>query len=353
VIHFNRISKTTPVPIPAVLLAISAIAQAQYSPIQAGPDEAAASAARKSTLHPFGANTPAAAGLPKTAKTANGPAAQAGPFQPGRSRNPGDLTFQGGPVVTSAQSHALFLLNPAVNCTTPACWGNPEQFLQDLSGSDFIGIADQYTGRNDNNRYTVGTHQLLTFGLPHKLTDNNILAVVHFVASQTHQTGYDHIYHVFLPPGTDECFDGTFTTCYSPDNPNTFFFCAYHSSVDFSDIGHVLYSVEPFQNVPGCNLAPGSPNGQLVDSTASVLSHELFETITDPDGTGWWNTQNNDLFGDEIADECSFIIFLPSLANATAVFFDPPAFPIGGRKYAVQEEYNNNAHACTTAPHGN
>ena len=253
------------------------------------------------------------------------------------------------PVVTAAQSHALYITNPAANCTTPACWGNPEQFLQELSGSDFVRIVDQYTGHNSNNQYTVGAHQTFSFVLPPRpLTDQDMLAVVHALASVTHQTGYNHIYHVFLPPGTDECFDSTFSICYSPDNPSTFFFCAYHGSATFQDIGHVLYSVEPFQNVPGCNVSPGSPNGQLMDSTVSVLSHELFETITDPDGSGWWNTESNDLFGDEVADECSFIIFTPA-----GVFFDPPAFKIGGTKYAVQMEYNNNAHTCATTAQGN
>jgi len=90
-----------------------------------------------------------------------------------------------------------------------------------------------------------------------------MLAVVHAVASATGDTGYGHIFHVFLAPGQDECFDSSFSVCYSPDNNNSFFFCAYHGSVDFSDIGHVLYSVEPFQNVPGCQVRPGTPNGQL------------------------------------------------------------------------------------------
>jgi hypothetical protein len=333
-----------------MLLAISTVVPAAaQAPIQPGPaDTAAAASARRSGLHPFAANTPAAAKLPKTAIPASGPANQAGPFQNGKSRFPGDISYQGGRVVTSAQSHAVYLLNGGVNCMTPACWGNPEQFLQDLSGSDFIRMADQYTGVKSDNNFTVGAAAAFNIPLPHKLTDLNMLALVHAVASQTHQTGYNHIYHVFIPPGTDECFDSSFTTCYSPDSPSTFFFCAYHSSVDFSDIGHVLYTVEPFQSIPGCNVAPGSPNGQLVDSQASVLSHELFETITDPDGDGWWNTATNDLFGDEVADECSFIIFTP-----VGVFFDPPAFKVGKNQYAVQMEYNNFTHACGTSAHGN
>jgi hypothetical protein len=334
----------------ALFLAAAPPARGQNTDFQPGAaDAAAAAAARRYTAHPLPSNTPAASKLPKAAKPASGQSKRDAPFQNDRSRAIGDLTYQGGPVVLAAQSHPLYVLNKAVNCSTPDCWGNPEQFLKDLAGSEFIHIADQYTGRNSNNQYILGAGATINVTLPQRpLTDLDMLAIVHAVASQTHQTGYDHIYHVFLPPGTDECFDSTFTICYSPDKPATFFFCAYHSSVDFTDIGHVLYSVEPFQNVPGCNVSPGSPNGQLTDSTDSVLSHELFETITDPNGTGWWNTESNELFGDEIADECIFLIFTP-----VGAFFDPPVFNIGKNRYAVQMEYNNFIHACSTAPHGN
>ncbi len=64
------------------------------------------------------------------------------------------------------------------------------------------------------------------------------------------------MYHVFLPPGTDECFDNTYSVCYSPDHLTTWFFCAYHGFVDFPDIGHVIYSVEPYQNNSGCDEPP-------------------------------------------------------------------------------------------------
>ena len=119
---------------------------------------------------------------------------------------------------------------------------------------------------------------------------------------------------MFLPKGVDTCFDLT-NICYSPDNPPSFVFCAYHGSVTFSDIGHVLITVEPFQNVNGCSVATPSPNGALVDSTANVLSHELFESITDPDppGTvtdivngkfGWIALNSLIEFGAEIGDIC-------------------------------------------------
>jgi hypothetical protein len=99
-----------------------------------------------------------------------------------------------------------------------------------LPATTSFHITDQYTGNNNNNRYTVGARATIMLPLPPQpLTDLDMLEVVHAVASLTGQTGYNHVYHVFLPPGTDECFDSTFTTCYSPDNLNTFFLCAYHS----------------------------------------------------------------------------------------------------------------------------
>ena len=148
----------------------------------------------------------------------------------------------------------------------------------------------------------MGTEGLLAGTLPPILFDEDIIAIAHAGAA-AFGSGYHHIYHIFLPPGQDVCFTGT-NECYSPDNPDTFFFCAFHASVDFSDIGHVLLTVEPYQNVNGCSVVQPSPNGPIVDSTADVLSHELFETITDPDGTAWWNRYDLDLFGAEIGDEC-------------------------------------------------
>jgi hypothetical protein len=115
-------------------------------------------------------------------------------------------------------------------------------------------------------------------------------------------------------------------------------------SADFSDIGHILYSVEPYQNVFGCNDPPGTPNGQLIDSTNDVLSHELSETISDPDGDAWWNATPSvtGLQGEEIGDECVFI--------TPPAFGDPSVFTIGHHLYAVQLEYSNSAHGCAGTP---
>ncbi|MGD0629073.1 MAG: hypothetical protein ABR987_06965 [Terracidiphilus sp.] len=336
----------------AALLVTSAVAQKnEVTPTAA--DRLAVKSAQGGVIHPLLANTKAAGTYGKEATAGpavTGPAIT--PFPKGR-RYPGDLTYQGGETVDRARYHAIYVLNSftgttgCTQATIPTCWGSPEDFLKNLGKSDFIHVVDQYVGRYDRDRYTNGADAFATFTpLPPALTDADMQALVHAVAASLgFPTGYGNIYHIFLPPGTDECFDATYATCYSPDNPATFFFCAYHGSVTFTDVGHVLYTVEPYQNVSGCNVPPGSPNGPLVDATNSVLSHETFETITDPDGTAWWNGASNALYGSEIADECEFIIFYP-----TAVYFNPSIWHVDGHVYATQPEYNNDGHTCSTSP---
>ena len=313
-------------------------------------DIAAARDAKNVRRHPVAPRTSRAASKEASEVLGLGLAANAAPAAADAPplafliRYPADVVYQGGAVVQFAESHAVYML-PNGHCPISVCWGDPEGFLRDLTGSEFVHVLDQYAGLTSNNRYTVGRRARLNYTPPSvPLTDNDILAFVHTVAAPTGATGYGHIYHVFLPPGQDECFDSTFTQCYSPDNTNSFAFCAYHGSADFSDIGHVLYSVEPYQNVTGCSDPPGTPNGQLIDSTNDTLSHETFETISDPDGTGWWNSTPSvtGLQGEEIGDECVFI--------TPPAFGSPSVFRVDDKVYAVQLEYSNARHGCTNTP---
>jgi hypothetical protein len=262
------------------------------------------------------------------------------------TQNPGDVTYQGGPTVQHAVSHAVYL-NPGGECTIASCWGDPERFLDDVGESDFIHILDQYVGLQRNQRYTRGPRAVLTGALSTTpLSESDLIAILHGVVARTGAGGYGNIYHIFLPPGVDTCFDAPSNNeCYSPDNPATFAFCAYHDSVTYTDLGHVLFTVEPWQGpTSGCEDSPvGAPNSQLIDSTDDTLSHELFETISDPDGTAWWNATDSALYGNEMADECLFI--------GPDNYFAEPTFPMDGHLYRVQSEYSNGKHACAISPH--
>lgn len=327
--------------------------------------------APRSGIHLMRANTPAGA-LAKRSERLSFPMGSGGPMgspwaaDNGRTRYPGDLQYHGGQVVRSATEYLIFVNMPASGaCNSIAtCWGNPAQFLSDLGKSDFAHIADQYTNSHDGDRYLPSPNIIeVTYPATSPYTgtttysDLDMETIVYYVTTQLGLPGgYHAIYDVFLPPGQDECTGQT--SCYSPDNPGTFAFCAYHGMAVLPGVGDALYTVEPFQDVAGCSVRPNTPNGQLVDSTNNVLSHETFETITDPNvagnwPTGYWNELANGLFGQEIGDECSFLLINPAPpatpGTQPTVYFDPSNVELDGRPYAIQPEYSNSAHGCATS----
>jgi len=246
-----------------------------------------------------------------------------------------------GKTIATAAHHPIY-----INCSTPAtCWGSPATFLANLDASTMIHVSDQYTGSTTNGRYTVGTQFTTnvtiypgTSGVP-TLGENDILGIVH-AAAKTAGIGYGHIYHVFIPKGVDTCMDEG--PCYSPDNANSFVFCAYHFTVKYADLASpVYYTVEPYQGplaapLLSCAIPFATPNGALIDSTATTLLHETFETITDPDiSTGYrafYPTGN----GGEVGDLCDGVLFNPLALN--------------GHNYAVQGIYSDHYEACVTGP---
>lgn len=256
-----------------------------------------------------------------------------------RPRYPGDLSFNGGAVLPNTVQHGVFV-NPTSACPAPGCWGDPLGFLTNLNASQFIHVTDQYVAAKGDRRYPVGNNFVLRApSSTTPLTDDDMAAYAHAAARASGQSGYGHVFHLFLPPGQDVCFDSSFSACYSPDLPPSFAFCGYHSSADFADLGHVVYTVEPYQAVPGCAVKPGTANGTVADSTNNTLSHELIETITDPDGTAWFNTSNLANLFSEIGDECSFV-------DLNSSGFDSSDLRLNGKAYSIQPEYSNVGHQC-------
>jgi len=157
-----------------------------------------------------------------------------------------------------------------------------------------------------------------------------------------------------LPQGADVCTDTTYSLCYSTDSGAQWFFCGYHTSVDFADIGHVVYAVEPYQDVSTptvftlkastCAVQPNTPNGTQTDSTDDMLSRATFGMITDPDGNGWVNVIDLDFFGTEINDECQFadtVLQNAATGNYQDVYFYVDIFRVGLRSYGLLPIYDN------------
>ena len=233
------------------------------------------------------------------------------------------LSYWGGQTIYAATEIPLYLNCPANN---ESCWGKPAEFEADLQSSTLIHVADQYIKPASGGVYAP-TSSFYHGSSSTNLAYADILSWVHALAVASGGTAvnsHSRIYHVFLNKGTETCYDSK--DCYSPTRPAVFTFCAYHASHNFSDVGLVRFTVEPYQNVTGCQV-----NNSLTDSTDNVLSHEIFETITDPDGTAWYDSA-----GEEIGDKCAWTTVGRVLLNKNY--------------YNIQKEWSNKSGACSTTP---
>ncbi|HVA33114.1 MAG TPA: hypothetical protein VNG31_03130 [Candidatus Baltobacteraceae bacterium] len=246
-------------------------------------------------------------------------------------------------VMNASKAYDVYVSLDGKTCTTESCWGHPEEFLKGLTGSSLAGVITQYTG-GSASAYTYGGSASVKYPLAYYKTFylNDLLTILSAAANHFKAVGLNAEYHIFLPPGADTCFDQT-SICYSPDNLSSFAFCAYHTAVLLPNGTPIVFSVEPWQgatvNVNGrklyaCQLAylPKGVN-RLDSATASTLSHESFESWSDPlPNTGWFNAG----YGMEIGDVCAYSFMATE--------------KLGNSSYYVQQEYSNTYHGCADTP---
>ncbi len=169
-------------------------------------------------------------------------------------------------------------------------------------------------------------------------------------ANSLPQNDYSHMYALFLPKGVESCFYGgktanKFNFC-TINHYKSAAYCAYHSMMgdNWPDYG-TIYANMPYPIYASpvgytCGSDAGgflgglqSPNDNLdADTEISPTSHEIMESITDPNvWNGWF-----DAVGFENGDECAYVWGTPDgqqggLYNQT----------INGNHYLTQEEFSN------------
>jgi hypothetical protein len=136
------------------------------------------------------------------------------------------------------------------------------------------------------------------------------------IAANSLPVDFGHEYVLFLPKHVESCFFNTDTTtannvCTINHYPSAGY-CAYHFITQ--DTTQAVYANMPFPIYQGSVLFTcGSnsnrnfgtietPNGNPdADTEISPTSHEIMESITDPDTSGGWYDAN----GLENGDECA------------------------------------------------
>lgn len=225
-----------------------------------------------------------------------------------------NLVYHGGPTITTAKVVFIFW-------GSAFCFGGVDRpyattlqaYRNQLGTTPEYAVITQYSGITLANLGT-GTADLFDCtNPPVNVTDaiaqakvNSYLGFFPFDAST--------IYEVVLPSASYSS-SGTSTSCGGPGLA----YCAYHGWIG-AGAGATKYSVQPYASCGGCKT-PGWSN---VQNEEHFVVHETREAVTDPTGTGWWETSN------EADDKCNWT----------------PAPFIGTGGYSYQWEWSNMVGAC-------
>jgi PKD repeat protein len=161
-----------------------------------------------------------------------------------------------------------------------------------------------------------------------------------FIQANSLPRGLNNIYFFVLPDNVETCVDD-FSDCGNVLNLSPRY-CAYHSSFDISSHGLTLWANQPYIGFASghCNSSDATkrPNGDVTDHELNVISHEHNETITDPTGAGWFDTNGTG----ENGDKCNFD-FGTRIANNGVGDYNQL---INHDPYEIQQEWSNAITGC-------
>jgi hypothetical protein len=265
------------------------------------------------------------------------------------------LRYGGGQVAHYSQAYLLFWLPQGASFLPSGGGQNADaafeqsvaRYFADLNGSDFYKLVTQYGDKRGRiTPYVAVTGATIdTTPYPHSGTTGSPLrtsdiaaAVSRAIAAHGWKTDVDHEVFVFTGYGVQSC---DVLLCSFPHGIAGAFglhYCGYHSSLPGQG-GGALYAYLP--DVPECQTGASSSGGanasnggagaagsDPLGAVLSVLSHEQFESVTDPYGNGWL------AFDGEIGDKCE-----TQMSDVA----------LNGHAYHLQMEWSNRAHACATA----
>jgi len=273
------------------------------------------------------------------------------------------LTYHHGPVQHSSRVYPIFWIPPSYslpagyqtlvtqyfNDVAHDSFKTSNVYASDTQYFDVAGGAKRFLSYSTSVRPAiVDNHALPADGCANYLLDDGSTStncitdaqiedeIQSVIADRGLPSGLGIEYFLFTPQGLASCFDATALAsggCYDPFSFDGF--CAYHSSTDFSPSA-VLYANMPFAQLAGCS-SDESPNGNAADSVLNVTSHEHNETMTDPLGSGWFDSG-----GMENGDKCAFTFGAALGSTATGQYNQV----INGHRYWLQLEWSNRKAGC-------
>ena len=306
----------------------------------------------------------------------------------------GSLDYNGGPVLTTNNVYAIYWQPPGYQFPSGYA-DNINGYFKDLqatsgSNTDVYDVATQYYQQQDGstptfiqNHTTFSGTTVDTDPLPPLdpvncpdtpvaatnggastpsttagcVTDQQVQQELSTVIKREGwPTGNTTEFFMYTAPNIGTCFPATVTetaggvqTTVTAPLCSFSYFCAYHSAYYDSTINpnaQVIYSNMPYAaqtagNPLTCDLQ-SYPNGNPSDPEISVTSHEHNESITDPFGTSWWDSNPADsAYGDENGDMCAW-----DFGNLSGPAGAQYSQSINGHHYLMQTEWDNSTGGC-------
>jgi phosphate-induced protein 1 len=244
---------------------------------------------------------------------------------PSSSRSQGNngISYHGGPVMTGTTLvYYIWYGNWGGNSANTIL----ENFARNIGGSPYFNInTTYYNGSHVNvtNGVNYGGSTTDNYSRGTSLSDAAIQGIVmDAINSNRLPKDPNGVYFVLTSADVDET--SGFCTVY----------CAWHTygtilgtDIKYSFVGN------PDRCLSGCAAQTIGPNGNAgADGMASLIAHELEESVTDPDLNAWYDQRGN-----ENADKCAWT-FGPVYKTSNGAYAN---MLLGGKDYLIQRNWVN------------
>lgn len=245
------------------------------------------------------------------------------------------ITNHGGPVMVGQPNvHVIWYGN--WNQSNGSDNSAGQQIIRDLfaglSGSNYLAINKNYTASNGAVSGLLGTYNegVDSGSQGSRLTDARVLSVVKTYITNKGVADPNAVY--FVLTSTDVSESSGFCNKY----------CGWHTSATVSG-QPIKYSFVGNANrcLSSCAAQTISPNGNPgVDGMASVVAHELEESLSDPQLNAWY-----DASGAENADKCAWTFGGQQQQAANGSYYNQT---LGARHYLIQRNLSPVDNKCYT-----
>jgi hypothetical protein len=219
------------------------------------------------------------------------------------------------------------------------------QYFKDIGGTAFYNLVTQYWDYQGtiNNSVALGGSYVDTTPYPvdgskaHPLHNLDLQASANrAIQKNGWKVGPDAEVFVFTAYGIQEC---DLQICSFVGNSQEAF-AAWHGQYAFPNNTYYSYIGEAFAG--DYRPVSPSPNGDpIADAVIDVVSHEHFETVTDPMGyRGWYDHSQQE---GEVGDLCAWVQLGHTRPDGSTVTLN------NGHSYFVQPEWSNATNGCAYA----